>query len=285
MPDINKMIKWMSERKGKVTYSMNARLGPTSYDCSSAVYLALIAGGFLQQDKMGNTDSLFGDLEANGWQKVALNSKGYYEVKRGDIFIWGDRGASGGAAGHTGIFTDDKDTIIHCNYGYNGISVNDHDIIWGYNGKPPVTIYRYIGKGEQTTTPSKTNSVKPQLSSQSNKAQKVNQGIYRADDLQKVNGIWQVRCNFLVPTEFNWTDNGISVDDIVLVDSNGYILKDQTTKTGSLFVFNTNYIKSVSGAQTGSGNYKWCQVNLSHSGNIWLSVMDKNDLIHKVSNA
>lgn len=130
--------------------------------------------------------------------------------------------------------------------------------------------------------------VKPQAKPQStsnNTGQKVNQGIYRADDFKKVNGIWQVRCNFLVPTDFDWTDNGISVDDIVLVDSNGYILKDQATKTGSLFVFNTNYIKTVGSAQSGSGSYNWCQVNLSHSGNIWLSVMDKNDLIHKVSNA
>lgn len=32
------MIKWMQDRLGKVTYSMTRRLGPNSYDCSSAVF-------------------------------------------------------------------------------------------------------------------------------------------------------------------------------------------------------------------------------------------------------
>ncbi|MHC5227589.1 peptidoglycan amidohydrolase family protein [Enterococcus sp. LJL99] len=145
MPDINKMIQWMTARQGKVTYSMSSRLGPTSYDCSSAVYFALIAGGFLPPGKMGNTDSLFNDLEANGWSKVPLTNGGY-KVKRGDVFIWGTRGASGGSFGHTGIFLNENDQMIHCNYGYNGITVNDHDTIWAYNGKPPVTVYRYTGQ-------------------------------------------------------------------------------------------------------------------------------------------
>lgn len=145
------MIKWMSERQGKVTYSMNARLGPNSYDCSSAVYFALINGGFLSPGMMGNTDTLFSHLENAGWSKVqAVN--GNYPVKRGDIFIWGNRGSSGGAAGHTGIFLDDQDNIIHCNYGYNGITINNHDTIWGYNGFPAVTIYRY-GKNEHISNP------------------------------------------------------------------------------------------------------------------------------------
>ncbi|MBO0440974.1 hypothetical protein JZO69_11425 [Enterococcus sp. DIV0869a] len=52
------------------------------------------------------------------------------------VFIWGDRGNSGGAAGHTGIFIDDNDNIIHCNYGFNGITVNNHDYIWEFNGQP-----------------------------------------------------------------------------------------------------------------------------------------------------
>lgn len=202
MPDINKMINWMMERKGKVTYSMNARLGPASYDCSSAVYFALIAGGFLPPGNMGNTDSLFGDLEASGWQKVVLNSKGYYDVKRGDIFIWGDRGASGGAAGHTGIFTDDKDTIIHCNYGYNGISVNDHDAIWGYNGKPSVTIYRYVGKSDNKPQ-DKPRVVNPQSTPQPQKQNDVeymckygyvqwNHKVFKVDDRSNYAGILQV---------------------------------------------------------------------------------------------
>ncbi|MHC5215190.1 peptidoglycan amidohydrolase family protein [Enterococcus sp. LJL128] len=134
MASIETALNWMGQRSGKVTYSMAARGGPSSYDCSSAVYFALIAGGFLSAGLMGNTDSLFGHLEAAGWKSVAT-------PQRGDVFIWGNRGASSGAAGHTGIFTD-ASNIIHCNFGYNGITVNTYSSIWNANGNPPATIYR-----------------------------------------------------------------------------------------------------------------------------------------------
>ncbi|MBO0470405.1 SH3 domain-containing protein [Enterococcus sp. DIV0242_7C1] len=153
MTKLEKMIQWMSERQGKVSYSMTARLGPNSYDCSSAVYFSLIAGGFLASGTMGNTDTLFSHLEKAGWTMVQADSTGNYPAKRGDIFIWGNRGASGGAAGHTGIFVDDLDSIIHCNYGYNGITVNNHDTIWYLNGCPEMTIYRYSQGGSSQPIP------------------------------------------------------------------------------------------------------------------------------------
>ncbi|MBL1227962.1 C40 family peptidase [Enterococcus sp. BWB1-3] len=132
MASIETMINWMDQRKGKVSYSMAARLGPNSYDCSSAVYFALIAGGFLAAGTMGNTDSLFGHLENAGWQSANT-------PQRGDIFIWGIRGASGGAAGHTGIFIDNS-TIIHCNT--DGITVDNYSGSLSYNHNPPAVIYR-----------------------------------------------------------------------------------------------------------------------------------------------
>ena len=52
MPSHDASIQWFEARKGKVVYSMSARLGPNSYDCSSAVYLSLIAGGFLPSGTM-----------------------------------------------------------------------------------------------------------------------------------------------------------------------------------------------------------------------------------------
>jgi hypothetical protein len=150
---IRNMISWMEVREGKVTYSMTNRYGPSSYDCSSAVYYALMAGGFLASGtNIGNTDTLFGDLERNQWSKLPVVN-GQYNVKKGDIFIWGIRGASSGAVGHTGIFIDSSDNIIHCNYGYNGITVNNYDIIWNANGQPPATIYRYTGNETPTPNP------------------------------------------------------------------------------------------------------------------------------------
>lgn len=272
MANLETAIKWFTDRQGKVTYSMNSRLGPSSYDCSSAVYFALRAGGFLNDGVMGNTDSLFGHLEAAGWKKIAVNSKGYYDVQRGDIFIWGARGASGGAAGHTGIFTSSTDLIIHCNAGYNGITVNDHDLIWGYNGKPVVTIYRYSGSGQAVIPDGETNTQPGISGSTGNK-------VYRVDDLQFVNGIWQVRCNDLVPVEFDWTDNGIACADITLTDSKGNITANQITSKGSYFIIPEINVNSVGSALKGSGGYYWCSVQFRNGGCVWLSVWDKRHLI------
>lgn len=36
---IENMISWMTSKEGRVNYSMISRLGPNSYDCSSAVFL------------------------------------------------------------------------------------------------------------------------------------------------------------------------------------------------------------------------------------------------------
>ncbi|MBL1228123.1 holin [Enterococcus sp. BWB1-3] len=272
MANLEAMIKWMDDRKGKVTYSMNRRLGPDSYDCSSAVYFALRAGGFLPDGVMGNTDSLFGHLEAARWKKVAVNPKGYYVVKRGDIFIWGVRGASGGVAGHTGIFIASNDQMIHCNFGYNGITVNDHDTIWSYNGKPYVTIYRYSGSGEAVIPEGETNTT-------TGTGQKSGNKVYQVDELKFVNGIWQVRCDYLCPVEFDWTQNGIACADITLTDKNGKVLADQVTKKGSYFVIPESNVNIVSQAQKGSGNYHWISVQFRNGGQVWLSAWDKKRLI------
>jgi len=274
MPSIESMIKWMTDRQGKVTYSMNARLGLYSYDCSSAVYFALRAGGFLANGMMGNTDSLFEHLEAAGWVKVLPNANGSYAVKRGDIFIWGVRGASGGAAGHTGIFVDSADNIIHCNAGYNGITVNNHDTIWGYNGKPAVTVYRYSGNGNIGSDNGATNTLPGTGEKSSNK-------VYQVDELKFVNGIWQVRCDELVPTQFDWTENGIACADITLTDSKGNILPEtqQVTSKGSYFIIPDVNVNSVGTAQQGSGNYYWLPVQFRGGGRVWLSAWNRKHLL------
>lgn len=136
-------IGWFVDRAGAVTYSMDYRNGPSSYDCSSSVYYSLAAAGINTSGEVGNTETMFSDLPSWGFQEVAATEAGI-PTQRGDIFIWGDPGGSAGAAGHTGIFVD-PDNIIHCNYGYNGITVNNHDYIWSANGSPPCHIFRYVG--------------------------------------------------------------------------------------------------------------------------------------------
>lgn len=146
MASLETMVNWMQQRLGKVTYSQAARLGPNSYDCSSAVYTALIAGGFFSVGTMGNTDALFGDLEQIGWQQIST-------PKYGDVFIWGIRGGTSGDSGHAGIFLDET-SIIHCNYGAGTISIDNYASSRSYNGYPPETIYR--STASNSTVPNAT---------------------------------------------------------------------------------------------------------------------------------
>lgn len=117
-----KMIDFALSKVGRVGYSMAypARLGPRFYDCSSFVYYALIAGGFLPRGTLiGNTESLY-KLKGKVFEEIYS----YEDVRRGDIFIRGIEGRSAGAGGHTGIFLA-KDKIIHCSYRANGVSIQD----------------------------------------------------------------------------------------------------------------------------------------------------------------
>ncbi|HEL1728871.1 TPA: glucosaminidase domain-containing protein [Streptococcus suis] len=117
-------IRWMSDRVGKVTYSMDYRNGPNSYDCSSAVYHALMAGGAISAGWAVNTEYMHDWLIRNGYVLVAENKP--FNAQRHDVFIWGKRGYSSGEGGHTGIFVDNVN-IIHCNFKRNGITIDDYN--------------------------------------------------------------------------------------------------------------------------------------------------------------
>ncbi|HEL1657992.1 TPA: glucosaminidase domain-containing protein [Streptococcus suis] len=117
-------IRWMSDRVGKVSYSMDYRNGPNSYDCSSAVYYALMAGGAISAGWAVNTEYMHDWLIRNGYVLVAENKP--FNTQRHDVFIWGKRGYSSGEGGHTGIFVDNVN-IIHCNFKRNGITIDDYN--------------------------------------------------------------------------------------------------------------------------------------------------------------
>lgn len=124
MASIEAMIKWMTDRLGKVTYSMKYRTGPKSFDCSSAVSYAMQAGGFYSFSYPGNTETLF---SLNG---TILKKISRAECERGCLFVAGTPGYSLGSGGHTGIFLDNK-RFIHCNYSKNGISIDSNDAYMG----------------------------------------------------------------------------------------------------------------------------------------------------------
>ncbi len=136
MLSVETVIAWFKAREGKVTYSMDYRNGPNSYDCSSAVFSALIEAGFLPRGThLGSTETLYG-LEGSLLQPISRN-----EVKRGDIFVSGPKGGSGGIYGHTGVFISNS-RIIHCTAGLNGIG---ETAAAGWMGGPPNYFYRLKG--------------------------------------------------------------------------------------------------------------------------------------------
>lgn len=122
---VKEALKWLDDHhrhKGNYPYSMVKRNGNPGYDCSSAMYYALIAGGVLPKNTpIGNTETLF-KLKGKYLDEIYE----YKDVRAGDIFIRGGEGRSAGANGHTGMFYK-KDGIIHSNYTNNGISYNDNN--------------------------------------------------------------------------------------------------------------------------------------------------------------
>lgn len=148
--NIDEGIAWMQARKGQVTYSMDYRNGPDSYDCSSSIYYALMSAGAVSAGWAVNTEYEHGWLEKNGYELISENQP--WDAQRGDIFIWGRKGYSSGAGGHTGMFID-SDNIIHCNWAYDGISVNDHDERWLAAGRPYFYVYRLTDAGKQAAEP------------------------------------------------------------------------------------------------------------------------------------
>ncbi|MCT1192782.1 phage holin [Lactococcus lactis] len=142
MSSIENMIIWMLARKGEVTYSMTSRMGPNSYDCSSSVFFAMIAGGFLSAGSMGNTETLFG-MSGTNLKEI---SRG--EVQRGDIFVSGTPGVSTGSDGHTGIFLSNG-SFIHCSYTHNGIAVDTNDAYM--STRLPHHFYRIVSSGSANT--------------------------------------------------------------------------------------------------------------------------------------
>lgn len=142
---LDPFINWFQARKGRVRYSMYSRMGPNSYDCSSAVHFAAKHAGLLPSNHyIGSTETLF------GMKGKYLDEISRADIRYGDIFVAGRQGASGGAGGHTGAVLD-KNRIIHCNYGSNGIAITP---INGYTGGPPVRWFRWrnSGYGSQTVS-------------------------------------------------------------------------------------------------------------------------------------
>ena len=241
---IEKALAWFYARKGRVFYSMESRNGPSSYDCSSSVYHALKEAGLLPASYwIGNTDTLFDALEKNGWVRLSEDANGEADTQRGDIFIWGIRGNSGGALGHTGMFVD-TDNVINCRY-QAGIVIDNHDWLWSASGYPSYAFYRYVGKPKEAKR-----VALPE--------------VYYADEVATVFDLRQIRCNRLID-EFDWEDNGVPVSVAVKTDKDGYLL-DGEINTGDYFriVGSTEILD-----ETTENSKRYLQLKMANDG-IWV---------------
>lgn len=140
--DTEKAIAWMGLKEGRVSYSMDYRNGPDSYDCSSAICSALIYAGASNPGWLLNTEYMHDWLVQNGYELIAENED--WESQRADIAIWGLRGQSAGAGGHVVMFID-ADNIIHCNYASNNITIDNYNQTAAASGWMYSYAYRYVG--------------------------------------------------------------------------------------------------------------------------------------------
>ncbi|CRQ98104.1 N-acetylmuramoyl-L-alanine amidase [Streptococcus equi subsp. equi] len=147
--DTEKAIAWMGLKEGHVSYSMDYRNGPDSYDCSSAICSALIYAGASNPGWLLNTEYMHDWLVQNGYELIAENED--WESQRADIAIWGLRGQSAGAGGHVVMFID-ADNIIHCNYARNNITIDNYNQTAAASGWMYSYVYRYAGTQSQPAT-------------------------------------------------------------------------------------------------------------------------------------
>ena len=217
---MDKVIEWFQQRQGRVSYSMDYRNGPNSYDCSSAIYHALIYAGILPAGfRIGNTETEFVDLLKFGFQRIEADANGYIPTQRGDIFIWGKQGYTNGAGGHTGIYLD-NDNIIHCSYGYNGIHTDNHDWLAGINGVQDLTVFRYTGKPQNAPAPALQNEAIDDVINIGSHF-KINSALQVAE-VNINDGRRELKIDALCPRGFTWAENGIPANWAVKVDGDGY---------------------------------------------------------------
>lgn len=152
MINIDVAIDYMYQLKNRgITYSMNgSRIGTDgTADCSGAVYISLVKGGAKPNSYPVNTESEHAWLIANDFKLIAFNKS--WNMQRGDVLIFGLKGQSAGAGGHTAIAVD-HNNVIHCNYAHNGVTVNLESTMPYSMG---FYVYRYKGATQQPTQQAK----------------------------------------------------------------------------------------------------------------------------------
>lgn len=146
---VDKYVQWFEDRKGKITYSMaGSRNGSDGTgDCSGCMSQALKDAGIPIQG-LPSTVTLGSQLQANGFQRIAVNN--YPQWQKGDIVLMSkgaNMASSGGAGGHVGTMKTDN-IFISCDFstgGARGTAVSEFPIVdyLKSRGIPYFEVWRY----------------------------------------------------------------------------------------------------------------------------------------------
>ncbi len=272
------LVDGMVKLRGTITYSMyGSRDGSDGTgDCSGIMSRVLKEAGIPIQG-LPSTVTLGQQLAKNGFYRVSRNED--WNAETGDIVLmsWGaDMSSSGGAGGHVGVMMD-ATYFISCDYstqGAVGKAINTYPWNDYYAANHPsyIEVWRYADSAPQTNNKANT-AVAPQ-----------EKAYYEANEVQFVNGIWQIKCDYLCPIGFNYSENGVPVDMVNWVDANGNDLPDGESKdfkAGMYFSFSgdeTNIVDTGNGGYY--GGYYYRQFEFGQFGTVWLSCWNKDDLVN-----
>ena len=158
-PILKKAVEWGLSQVGKgITYSMDNRNGPDSYDCSSFVTRALTQGGMEGVDGL-STVGMLAQSNALGNSGTKFKEVDYKTAKKGTIIVVGGMGGAG-AAGHTFFlledFHGDQTKVLDCSSFSNGPS-NQNIFLYQSMNYNQVVALEPVGSGNGGTSSSSSN--------------------------------------------------------------------------------------------------------------------------------
>lgn len=272
------IVNGMVNLRGEITYSMfGSRDGSDGTgDCSGIMSRVLKEAGIPIQG-LPSTVTLGQQLAKNGFYRVSINQD--WDAETGDIILmsWGaDMSQSGGAGGHVGVMMDSVN-FISCDYstqGAVGQAINTYPWNDYYSANKPayIEVWRYSDSAPQTNNQANT-AVAPQQ-----------KAYYEANEVKYVNGIYQIKCDYLSPIGFDYISNGIPVAMVNWVDKDGNDLPDgvdQEFKAGMYFSFagDENNVTDI-GEGGYYGGYYFRKFEFGQFGTVWLSCWNKDDLVN-----
>lgn len=214
-------------------------------------------------------------LSENGYERIAINQE--WDAKEGDIVMmsWGNSMAdSSGAGGHVGVMKNAWDfiSVDYWTGGQSGTAVSEHNIYNYLNVNRPSYFEVWRLKND-------SGNIEPIPPTPSPNKRRYG---YRVDDIQFINGLWQIRCNLLAPVGFDWTDNGINAADVDMIDpGSGTMLPDQETiSPGMYFAFNESRVNDT-GIVVNDHGYNYRKFNFAQpTGEVWLVRDSKTKLVY-----